>query len=82
MPFDLGDDAARFRPASGLIGEVRIRSAHVIGRAPSWPLKEITDPCLQNAVGRQTDHIFDPLGFERGIDVRAGEARVASEIDA
>src|ERR1700737_1018217 len=30
MPFDLGDDPARLRPASGLIGEIRVGTPHLV----------------------------------------------------
>jgi hypothetical protein len=33
MPFDLGDDPGRPRPASGLIGKVRVESPDIVGRA-------------------------------------------------
>ena len=73
MPFDLGDDTARFRPASGLIDEVRVEAAHTRSadarpeRVSKWPI------LLQDAVGGETDRILDALGFEKLIDVRIGE---------
>jgi len=82
MPFNLGDDAARLRPASGLIGEGRIRPAHVIGRATNRPLEQIADPFLQDAVRGKPDRVFDAFGFEILIDIRIGEARVGAKIDA
>jgi hypothetical protein len=44
VPFDLGNHPARLVPASGLIGEVRVRSAHVIGRATNRTLEQIANP--------------------------------------
>jgi len=34
MPLDLGDDPTRLRPGSGLMGEVRIGTAHFVRRSP------------------------------------------------
>ncbi|MGO9233821.1 MAG: hypothetical protein ACLP4V_06950 [Methylocella sp.] len=42
----------------------------------------MANPFLQDAVGGQTDHIFDPLGFEVFVDSGIGEARVSAEIEA
>jgi len=44
MPFDLGDDTARLRPASGLIGEVCIGTSHFVRRTPDRPRQQIADP--------------------------------------
>jgi hypothetical protein len=33
---------------------------------------------LENLVGRQPDSIFDPLGFEKLVDLGIGEARIAA----
>jgi hypothetical protein len=82
MPFDLGDDTARFRPASGLIDEVRIEAAHLVRRTPDRAREQVANPLLQDAVGGETDRILDALGFEKLIDVRIGEARISAEIDA
>src|SRR4030081_1399298 len=35
MPFDLGDDPARLRPASDLIGEIGVIRDHPDGRSPT-----------------------------------------------
>ena len=82
MPFDLGDDAARLRPASRLIGEVRVGPPHIVRRAADRALEQIADPLLQDAVGRKPDRILDPLGFEILVDLGIGEAGVGAEIDA
>lgn len=42
--FDLGDHPAGFRPAPGLIGEVRIGSCEIVGRATYRALEEVADP--------------------------------------
>ena len=42
----------------------------------------MADPLLQNAVRRQSDRIFDPLGFEEVVNVWIGEARVSPKINA
>ncbi len=52
MPFDLGDHPARFRPASGLIGEARPGAAHLMERAAGWRFEQVSDPVLQDAVRR------------------------------
>jgi hypothetical protein len=82
MPFDLGNHPARLVPASGLIGEVRVRSAHVIGRATNRTLEQIADPLLKDAVRRKSNGVFDPLGFEVLVNFRIREARVRPKIDA
>src|ERR1700731_4927134 len=81
MPFDLGHHPTRYRPAPSLVGEARIGSAHIIGRAADWPFEQISDPLLQDAVCRQTYGIFDPFGFEKLVDLGIGKAGVGSEIN-
>jgi hypothetical protein len=54
-------DAARLRPASGLIGEACVGSAHVIGRATNRAFEQIADTLLQDAVRRQANGVFDPF---------------------
>ena len=51
MPLDLGDDAARLRPASRLIGEVGVAAVNVKRGAADRTLEQIADPFLQNAIG-------------------------------
>jgi hypothetical protein len=82
MPFDLGNDAARPCPASRLIGEVCIGTPHFVRRSPYRSLQQMADPLLQDAVRRQSDRVFDPLGFEELVNVWIGEPRVRPEIDA
>ena len=47
MPLDLGNDPARLRPAPGLIGEVRMGPAHVVGRATYRTLEQVADAFLR-----------------------------------
>ena len=51
MPFDLGNDATRLCPASRLIGEICIETAHFVRRPTDRSLQQIADPLLQDAVG-------------------------------
>src|SRR5262245_50024392 len=55
MPFDLRNHPARLGPASGLIAEVRMKPAHLVWRSPNRTLEQITDPVLEDLVGRQPD---------------------------
>jgi hypothetical protein len=82
MPFDLGDHPTRLRPASGLISEVCIGTPHFVRRTANGALEQVADPFLQDAVGRQTDRIFDPFGFQILVNFRVCEAGVGAEIDA
>ena len=59
-----------------------MRSAHVIGRATNGAFEQIADTLLQDAVRRQANGVFDPLGFEELVDIGIGEAGVGPEIDA
>ena len=45
-------------------------------------LQQIADPVLQDAVGWQPDGVADVLGFEKLVDLRVGERRVAPKIEA
>jgi hypothetical protein len=59
MPFDLGGDTPRFRPASSLIGEVRIGSPNITGEAADGALEQVTDPFLQNPLaGRRMANLI------------------------
>src|SRR6516164_8317089 len=82
MPFDLRNHPARLGPASGLIAEVRMKPAHLVWRSPNRTLEQITDPVLEDLVGRQPDRILDPFGFQVFVDARHGEGCVGPEIDA
>jgi hypothetical protein len=65
-----------------LEGEACIGPAHVIRRAANGAVEQISDPFLQDAVGGQTDRIFDPLGFEELVDFRIRKAGVGAKIKA
>ena len=82
MPFDLGNHPARLVPASGLIGEVRVRSAHVIGRATNRTLEQIADPLLKDAVRRKSNGVFDPFSPQIFVHLGIGEAGVGTKINA
>src|SRR3982074_1847373 len=82
MPFDLGNHPARLLPASGLIGEVRVRSAHVIGRATNRTLEQIADPLLKDAVRRKSNGVFDPFSLQIFVHLGIGEAGVGTKINA
>ena len=63
MPFDLRDDAARLRPASGLIREVRVGPAHFKGRGADRMFEQIADAFLQAAevsISRISAHTSQP----------------------
>ena len=82
MPFNLGDDPARLRPASGLIGETCLGRPHFVRRPLNGARQKVADPLLQNAVRRQSDRIFDPRGFEEVVNGWIGEASVSPKINA
>src|SRR5271166_4387148 len=82
MPFDLGDDATLLRPASRLIGKVRIETPDINGGAVNRASEQIADAFLQYAVGGQPNGVFDPFAFEILVDLGIGETRVGAEIDA
>ena len=48
MPFHLGDDATRLRPGSGLMGEVRIGTAHFVRRTPDRAREQVANSLLQD----------------------------------
>jgi hypothetical protein len=82
MPFDLGDDATRLRPGSGLMGGVRVEAPDIVRRAANRALEQVADAFLQYAVGRQPNGVLDPFAFEILVDLGIGEARVGAKIDA
>src|SRR3984893_15296619 len=82
MPFYLGDHPARSRPASYLVGEACVGPAHVIRRAANGAFEQICDPFLQDAVGGQTDRIFDPLRLQILVNLGICEAGVGAKIKA
>src|SRR5262252_705188 len=46
MPLDLGNHPARLAPASSLIAEARMGSAHMVRRTPDRAREQIADPAL------------------------------------
>jgi hypothetical protein len=44
-----------------------------IGRSSDRTLELVANPTLQDLVGRQPDRIFDPLRFEKLVDLGHGE---------
>src|SRR5271157_2715102 len=82
MPLHLGDRAARLRPTSGLISEVRVGSSYLVRRTANRACEKIADAFLQEGVRRQPNGVFDPFAFEVSVDPGIGEARVSAEIHA
>jgi hypothetical protein len=82
MPFDLGDDAARPRPGPRLIGKICIGTPHFVRRSPNRARQKMANPLLQDAICRQSDRVFDPLGFEELVNIWIGEGGVSPEINA
>jgi hypothetical protein len=41
----------------------------------------VSDPRLQDRVGRQPDGVADPLGLEQLVELGLGERRVAAEVE-
>jgi len=58
MPLDLGNHPTRFGPASGMVGEVGLEPTRMVRWSPDRALERVTDPFLQNVVGRKPDRIF------------------------
>ena len=72
VPLDLGNHPARLGPACRLVGEIGVVPPDLVGRPSDRALEQVGNPVLQNLVRRQTDRIFDPLGFEAiGAEVDA-----------
>ena len=57
MSFDLGHDTARPLPALHLIAEAGEGAAHLVRRPPDRALQQVSDPVLQDAIGRQLDRV-------------------------
>src|ERR1700730_11901850 len=53
MPFDLGDDPAWLRPASGLIMEARMRPAHMVWRMPDRAVQQRDGGSLCSSTARR-----------------------------
>ena len=41
-------------------------------RSADRTLEQVSDPVLQDAVGREPDHVADALGFEELVDLADG----------
>jgi hypothetical protein len=52
----------------------------LLGRTPDGPGQQVSDPLLQDRVGRQADGVADPLGLEQLVELGLGEGRIAAEI--
>jgi hypothetical protein len=50
-------------------------------RSTDRALEQVSDPVLQNAVGREPDRVADALGFEELVHLGIGESRVAAKIE-
>jgi type I restriction enzyme R subunit len=53
-----------------------------VRRSPDRALEQVSDPVLQDPVGRPADRIADALNFEVFVHLGAAERRVAPEIEA
>src|SRR5262249_43088857 len=80
MPLDFAI-TRRLRPASGLIAEISIEPPDFIWRSSDRTLQQVADPALQDLVGRKPDRIFDPLGFQKLVDLGHREGCICSKID-
>lgn len=49
---------------------------------PDWPFEQISDPPLRDSVCRQTYGIFEPLGFEKLVDLGIRKAGVRATTKA
>src|SRR5206468_9139211 len=78
---DLRHDPPGFLPALRLIAEAGEVAAHLVRRSPNRALEQVSDPVLQDPVGRPRDRITHTLGFEELVDLGVGEGRVATEIE-
>src|ERR1700746_2541619 len=81
MPLDLGHDAAGFFPALRLIAEAGVVAPYLVRRSPNRALEQVSDLILQDAVGRQPDHITHALCFEELVSLGVGESRITAEIE-
>ena len=57
MPFDFGDDPARPRPASGMIGEVCVELPDIVGRAAERSMYPIRS-CRTRLAGRRIAYLM------------------------
>ena len=78
----IGDYPARLGPGCGLIAEIGMEPAHLVRRSSDRALEQISDPVLQDPVHWQPDRVFDPLRFEKLVDLGHCKGRVSPEVDA
>src|SRR6516162_459441 len=64
VPLDLGHDTPRLFPALRLIAEAGVVAAHLVRRSPDRALQQVSDPVLQDPVGRQSDRVPDAVAFK------------------
>ena len=81
MPLDLGHDPSRLGPALGLVAEAGVEDLRPLRRAADGTGQQVSDPLLQDRVGRQADGVADALGFQQLVQLRLGEGRVAAEVE-
>src|SRR6266851_4969237 len=80
VPLDLRHNPPRLLPTLRLIAEAGIIAAHLIRRSPDRALEQVSDFVLQDAVGRQPDHVTYAFGFKELVNLGVGEGGVAAEI--
>jgi hypothetical protein len=71
--FDRLNHPAWFPPASGLIGEIRVVTPHLVQRSSNRARQQIANPPPQDAVGGKPARILYPLGFEVLVNFRIRE---------
>ena len=64
IPFDLGNHTTFLVPRTGLIAEVGVVAANMVGRPTNGPGQQVGDAFLENRVGRKADRVQKALGFE------------------
>src|SRR5712671_2539839 len=57
-------------------------ASYLVRRSSDRALERVSDPVLQDPVGRQSDRVADALGFKKLIYLGVRESRVAPEIEA
>ena len=80
MPFNLGDHPALLAPRGDLITEAVVESAHLVGWATDGTREQVSDACLKNRVGLETDGVLVGIGFHELTEILRGEGRIASEV--
>src|SRR4051794_40441513 len=80
MPFHLGHDVARPVPALRLIAEAGVVTPYLVRGSSDWSLQQISDPVLQDLIGRQADRVAGTLGLEQLVYLGIGEGSIAPEI--